>query len=251
MQNGIKILVTFISFVLAFGVKGTPIYVNPLGENNSSVSLSLQGILDDRGNTLVNVNNDQLDAGVASAWTSIGSPSGTVIDAVADSASINSFGIYDIADPSQKIQIFLGGQGGNSAAFSSPWSAFGFYLINPSYGSTWYSDPSLNGGQNHMVAYQGQGETLNLGSDPGNPVGSVVWDSNSYLLAWEDEDLNTSDSDYNDLIVVVSNVQPAPDGTATIGLLGMVMVGLVFLQKAFAIQRKQSLKVMAKSKRGF
>jgi hypothetical protein len=259
MQNGIKTLVAVSSLLLAFGVKATPIYVNPLGENSSSAALSLQGIIDARGNTLINIDNDQLDAGVASAWTSTGNSSVTVVDLITGSAAINIFGIYDIADPSQKIQIFVGGQGGNTALFSSPWAEFGFYLINPfyfaypNYGNTWYSDTSLNGGQAHMVTYQGQGETLNLGSDPNNPVGSVPLGSNSYLMGWEDQDLSISDFDYNDLIVVVSNVQPVlvPDDSATIGLLGMAMMGLVFLQKAYVVQRKQPVKALARFKLTF
>jgi uncharacterized protein DUF4114 len=254
IQNGIKTLVAACSLLLTLGMKASPIYVNPLGENSSDASLSLQGIIDARGNTLVNVDNDQMEAGVASAWTSTGSFSVTaVVDAVAGSATINSFGIYDIADPSQKIQIFLGGQGGDTASFSSPWAQFGFYLINPNYGSTWYSDPSLNAGQTHVVTYQGQGETLNLGSDSSNPAGSVVWDSNSYLMGWEDTDLSTADLDYNDIIVVVSNVQPAtvPDDSSTVGLLGMAIMGLVFLQKASVIHQKQPMKAPAKFKRGF
>jgi hypothetical protein len=255
MQNGIKALVATSSILLAFAVKATSIYVNPLGEENSSAALSLQGIIDARGNTLINVDNDQLDAGVASAWTSTGNSSGTVVDAVAESANISSFGIYDIADPSQKIQLFSGAQGGNFASIVSPWSEFGFYLINPdlpaSLGKTWYSDPSLNGGQAHVVTYQGQGETLNLGSDPNNPVGSVLLGSNSYLMGWENQDFSVSDFDYNDFIVVISNVQPAPDNFETVGLLGMAMLGLVFFQKVSAIRWNQSVKASAKSQRRF
>ena len=253
MRNGIRALVAVSIFFLTFEAQATPIYVNPLGENSSSAALSLQGIIDARGNTLINVDNDQLDAGVASAWTSTGSSSVTVVDAVAGAASVNIFGIYDLADPTQKIPILTGASGGATSTINSPWGTFGFYLINPILDYTWYSNPSLNGGQAHVVTYQGQGETLNLGSDPNNPVGSILLGSNSYLLGWEDSDFNNSDLDYNDLIVVVSNVQPAsvPDDSATVGLLGMAMVGLVFLQKARVIQRKQQVRALARYKRTF
>jgi Domain of unknown function (DUF4114) len=250
MQSGIKVVAVISLFLLAFEVKATPIYVNPLGENSSDPNLSLQGILDARGNTLINVYSDQLDAGVAAAWTSTGSSSVTVVDAVAGSVAINIFGIYDIADPTKTMQILVGGQGGNTASFISPWVEFGFFLINPNYGYTSYSDPSLNAGQAHVVTYQGRGETLNLGSDPSSPVGSILLGSNGYLLGWEDTDLTTADLDYNDLIVVLDNVQPAPDNFATVGLLGMAMVGLVILQnlqkasvkKTSVIQRKHQRK---------
>jgi len=51
-----------------------------------------------------------------------------------------------------------------------------------SLGKSWYSDPSLNGGQAHVVTYQGQEETLNLGRDPSNPVGSVLLGPNNYRV---------------------------------------------------------------------
>jgi hypothetical protein len=246
MLNSIKSLSAMIVVFLAFSMKATPIYVNPLGENDSSVALSVQGIVDARRNTIININNDQLDAGIASSWNSSGSMSLSIIAAVAGSANLNKFGIYNSVDPSQKVQIFLGGQGGDAASFSSPWTKFGFYLINGNYGNTWYSNPALNGGQAHMVSYLGQGETLNLGIDPNNPVGSSLLSSSDYLMCWEDLELDASDYDYNDMIVILKGGRPAPelggtqsvpDESGTIDLLVIAMVGLLILQKPRVIYR--------------
>jgi hypothetical protein len=219
--------------------------VNPLGEFSSSQPLGLQGIIDARGNTLVTIGSDadQLDNGLDTAWTSIGGSSAAMVIEVAGYAPNNAFGIYNLADPGQRSQIFAGAaSGGASVSFLSPYITFGFYLQNTSAGFVWYSDSSLNkdGQLDHMVAYQGKGQTLNLGINPNNPVGSALWDSNSYLLGWED--LNLGDYDYNDMVVVVRNVSPfpdirstpgvtVPDAYSTVTLLGAAIVGLIIFQR--------------------
>ena len=113
---------------------------------------------------------------------------------LAGSAGKNSFGIYNAADPSQKIQLFSGKSGGGAQAIlDSPYSTFGFYLKTPK--GYWYSDAALNdprkgpADQDHMVAYQGKGGTLALGKSVKHPAGSAEWDEDSYLLAWEDLNL--------------------------------------------------------------
>jgi hypothetical protein len=253
MQNSIKTLLVMSSFFLALGVKATPTYVNPVGEGTDP-SLSLQSLINARGNTLVNVDSDQFNNGADTAWTS---PSGfspvSMVVEVAGSAAVNTFGIYNLADPSQKTEVFAGAAtGGATTTIISPYATFGFYLINNALNFTWYSDRSLNGGQAHVVTYQGKGETLTLGDVGSPPAGSVVWDSNTYLMAWEDQDLNNSDLDYNDMVVLVSDIQPVPDNFTTVGLLGMAIMGLILFQKVSVIQqRKQSVKALAKGKRKF
>jgi hypothetical protein len=252
MQNGIKTLLAISSLFVAFGVKATPTYVNPVGEGTDP-SLSLQSLINASGNTLVNVNSDQFNNGDDTAWTSTGASFAAMVVEVAGSANVNSFGIYNLADPTEKTQIFSGPDtGGATAAFTSPYAEFGFYLINGALGFTWYSDRTLNGGQPHVVTYQGKGETLTLGDVGSPPDGSVVWDSNTYLMGWEDQDFANSDFDYQDMVVLVSGIQPVPDNFATVGLLGMAIMGLVLFQKVSVIQqRKQSVKALAKAKRKF
>ncbi len=227
--------------------QATPTPVNALGESGSSSALSLQGIINARGNTLVNIGSDasQLSNGIGgdALWTAAGSISSAMVIEVAGYAANNAFGIYNAADPSQMVQIFGGSAaGGATASTAATFASFGFYLQNSVAGFTWYSDSSLNAdGLDHMVAYQGKGETLNLGSDAGAPAGSVAWDANSYLLGWED--LSLGDWDYNDMVLTVSNVglpgvsasslrdaASVPDAFPTVVLMGMA-AGLLLIAR--------------------
>lgn len=239
MKRGLIVLVAVGGALMDSGVQASPIYINPLGENSSTAALSLQSIINARGNTLINVYNDQIDHTAAASWSSSGISGVTVVSAVAGSANINTFGIYNLADPSQKIQIFDGGLSGAVGAINSPWVTFGFYLINNNYGNTEYSDPLLNGGQDHLVAYHGRGESLKLGSDPSDPTGTVLLDANSYLLSWEDTDFNNSqsDQDYNDFTIVLSYAS-TPDNFTTAGGLGLAMLGLIWCRRAYPGLRK-------------
>jgi hypothetical protein len=216
-----------------------PTYVNPLGENSSSSSLSLQGVIDARGNSLVDINSaaDQLDTGIAGnlTWTAIGTLQADLVIELAGFAPNNAFGIYNKADSSEKTVLFPGGaSAGVTASVIAPYATFGFFLTNSVAGFTWYSDPSLNagGGLSHLVAYQGKGELLNLGDNPLSPVGSTLWDANSYLLGWED--MNPGDQDFNDMIAVVRDVRltsvplTVPDGVPTWLLLVIAVPALLF-----------------------
>jgi hypothetical protein len=222
--------VLFVSAALLtspFVLHAVPTPVNPLGEHGTSTTLSLQGIINARGNTLVTIASDadQLDDSLDSWWNASTSLASGMVIEVAGYAPNNSFGIYDVSNPGQKLQIFGGGSSAGATAVTfSPYSTFGFYLKNTVAGFTWYSDSSLNaGGLDHMVAYQGKGETLNLGSNPAAPSGSVLWDADTFLLGWED--LSLGDWDYNDMVVTVSNIRPSnvPDGASTVMLLGVAL----------------------------
>ena len=59
-------------------------------------------------------------------------------------------------------------------------------------------------GSGNLVAYQGfDGRTIKIGSQ------TVAWDANSYVLGWEDLPLSSSDLDYQDMVLLVSQVVPA------------------------------------------
>lgn len=187
-----------------------------------------------------NVNTDQV---AETGWFQIGATSGsfaTMVIELAGLAATNTFGIYDVNNPNQKLEIFSGSKtGGDKAAisvddsyvftlnisgptkqFSS--SKFGYYL-GTGVGTFFYSDPFLNAGEDHMVAFQGNGKDyIKLPkSAPG------YWLDTEYLLAWEDMPFANSDKDYQDMVLMVESVVPSavPEPTS-LSLLGASLFGL-------------------------
>ncbi|MEO0617276.1 MAG: PEP-CTERM sorting domain-containing protein [Pseudomonadota bacterium] len=152
-------------------------------------------------------------------------------------ANNNSFGIYDIYDSSNTLEIFSGSDSagsfevalglgntfislfdGGAASFTT--SAFGYYLSGP--GGNFYSQAHLNpGGADQMVAYQGDGDIYidALG------YGATLFGPGDFILAWEDLPYTNSDGDYEDFVVLVSSVTPIP-APAALGLLGFALMGL-------------------------
>jgi len=238
-----KRLIALSSLLTAMNAHAVMTPVSTLGEWGSSASTGMQGIIDARGNSLVSIGNDshQVDDASDSHWSASGSLSAGMVIELAGFAPNNSFGIYNALNPSERMEIFGGSAvaGDTTGAIpGTPFSTFGFYLENTKEGFTHFSDSSLNeGGLDHMVAYAGQGETLNLGDNPDSPAGSFVWDSDTLLLGWED--LSLGDADYNDMIVMIRNVrspssigdaltipESVPDTASTASLLGLSLLAL-------------------------
>jgi hypothetical protein len=219
---------------------------------------ALQGVLDGitvGGSSSVNVTTDALGDVQDTTWQ-IGGAGGalaTLIIELAGFANSNIFGIYDLANPSSMVQIFNGAATSGSQAVVSilldgsvtvnfgdtgvdfAGNAFGFYLDSTANaangGGLFHSDTSLNSdGLDHMYAYQGTGDTIQVGGFAPGP-----WLSNEYILAWEDLVANVADRDYEDMVLIVESVRPVPLPPAVL-LFGSALIGVT----AIARRRKQS-----------
>lgn len=210
---------------------------------------SLQNGLDNLayGNALGTVDADFYDVNTSQLgndeiWnvTSSAVTSQTILFEFAGFRNANTFGIYDIRNSGNTLQIFSGREGAGSmeitiglsntfasilpaggtgnATFSSP--NFGFYLDGP--GGTFYSQSNLNaGGADQMIAFQGQGDRY----IDAHGFGPSLFSQGEFILAWEDLRYNRTDGDFQDFVVLVSNVRPVPAPSA-LGLLFIAMLGL-------------------------
>jgi hypothetical protein len=137
----------------------------------------------------------------------------TLLIEIAGNKNQNEFGIYPIGNTSIKAPIFTGPEspsanaktitfdagttsvsvnGGTSVDFGG--TQFGFYLKGP--GGTFYSEQYLNGGSlDQLVTFVGA---------------NTLFHSYDRILAFEDLPLNSSDKDYNDLVVGLTVVVPEP-----------------------------------------
>jgi hypothetical protein len=221
---------------------------------------ALQGVFDSftlnpAGASSVNVATDCIADGADSTWQ-IGGSGGsvnTLIVEFAGFANSNTFGIYDAANPATTIQLFsgtdspgftMGGQHTVSisgtgvvlvdAAFAGniTGNAFGYYLTSPQ--GTFYSDTLLNpDGTDHMHAYQGVGDIIQIPPPPTIPAEQFAagpWGTNEWVLAWEDllgpcSPTGNADCDYTDFVVLVESVSPVPEPTS-LAIVGIGLLGL-------------------------
>lgn len=177
----------------------------------------------------------------SAAWM-IGSSTASfasIIIEIAGHAHINTFGMYDLNNPNNRLELFNGPQttgasgvvqylGNGDYLFTNlsisltqstanlGGETFGWYL--GAVGNIFYSDASLNpNGSDQLVAFQGgDGRSANFFGK-----GALPWLPNEWVLAWEDLPYNSSDKDFNDFVVLVESVAPVPvPEPGTLALLG-------------------------------
>ena len=182
------------------------------------------------------VEADQLGADQIWAMSATSVSAARLIFEFAGFANANTFGIYDVLNPTNSLEIFSGaasagsfevtvGAGntffnlvnGTNATFTSQF--FGYYLAGP--GGTFYSQSFLNPGDaDQMIAFQGRDDIYVDASG----FGPGLFSSGEYILAWEDLPINSSDRDFADFVVMVESVTPVP-APAALALLGFALAG--------------------------
>ena len=231
----------------------------PFGSDNG---VQLQGVLDGItinpvGDSSIDVTTDYLDDVNDSTWdiNGTGASVTTMVIELTGFIDSNSFGVYN---NSQYVELFAGADEAGDQVYLAIQAdgsvfknlvdtgikflggTFGYYIDSSAdsrgRGGLFHSDTALNAdGADHMLAYQGVGDRVQI-----DPWAAGGWDTNEYILAFEDMSFPGTEQypnqgDFADLVVMVESVTPVPEPTTLI-LFGSGLLGLC----AYARKRRKN-----------
>ena len=203
-------------------------------DGGAELQAAFDGITTDPlGSSNIDVTTDCLGDLFDSNW-SIGGSGGSIGVVVSDDPFGTSFGIYDAADSSKRVEVFASGDPSGALALISILSN-GMVLINATYegidfasnrfgyyiehlGQIFYSDSSLNpAGIDYMYAYAGNGDEIQI-----DPYSAGEFGFEEFMLAWSNHLVGGEPMNFSGLVVLVGSVSPVPE-PATLGLLASVL----------------------------
>ncbi len=168
--------------------------------------------------------NGGLSADPNVSFISTSSAQTELLFAIAGNASSNTLYIYNIANPSQTLEVFAGGTSTSTTmevVVPSTWSGYGYELVGP--GGTFYSTTGPAGSSTGNFAFLAPTGFLSSTGTIGE------YTSNTWYIGVEDLPLGSSDQDYQDMVFSVTTDPPVVPLPPTALLLGMGLLGMILM----------------------